>query len=208
MAAVMICRDFGAQERKFVIVCIVSPSIYHEVMGPDAMILLFWRLSLSQLFHSPLSPSSLHFLPWGWCHLHIWGYWYFSQQSWFQLVLHPAQHFAWFTLSINIIAQSCPTLWIHGLHSPRNSPGQNTGVGSHSLLKGIFPTQGLNPGFPHCKQILYQLSHERSPRILEWLAYPFSSRSSWPRNRTRVSCIAGGFFTNWAIMKASDVLCI
>ena len=112
----MICSDLGAQERKFVIVCIVSPSIYHEVMGPDAMILLFWRLSLSQLFHSPLSPSSrgslvsLHFLPWGWYHLHIWGYWYFSQQSWFQLVLHPAQHFAWFTLSINIIAQSCPAL--------------------------------------------------------------------------------------------------
>ena len=112
----MICSDLGAQERKFVIVCIVSPSIYHEVMGPDAMILLFWRLSLSQLFHSPLSPSSrgslvsLHFLPWGWYHLHIWGYWYFSQQSWFQLVLHPAQHFAWFTLSINIIAQSRPAL--------------------------------------------------------------------------------------------------
>ena len=48
--------------------------------------------ALSQLFHSPLSLSStgflvpFHFLPWGWCHLHIWGYWYFSQQSWFQLV--------------------------------------------------------------------------------------------------------------------------
>ena len=41
MAAVMLCSDLGAQERKFVIVCIVSPSIYHEVMGPDAMILLF-----------------------------------------------------------------------------------------------------------------------------------------------------------------------
>ena len=63
----------------------------------------------------------------------------------------------------------------HGLHSPWNSPGQNTGVDSHSLLQGIFPTQGLNqPG---------------SPRILDWVAYPFSSRSSQPRNRTEVSCI-------------------
>ena len=47
-----------------------------------------------------------------------------------------------------------------------------------SLLQGIFSTQGLNPGLPHCRQILYQLSHKGSPRILEWVAYPFSSRSS------------------------------
>ena len=65
--------------------------------------------------------------------------------------------------------------------SPWNSPGQNTGVGSLSLLQGIFPTQGLNPGLSHCRQILYQLRHEGSPRILEWVAYPFSIRSSWPR---------------------------
>ena len=70
--------------------------------------------------------------------------------------------------------------------------------GTFSLLQGIFPTQGLNPGLPHCRQILYQLSHKGSPRILEWVAYPFSSRSSWPRNRTQVSCIADGFFTNWS----------
>ena len=73
---------------------------------------------------------------------------------------------------------------------------------SLSLLQGIFPTQGLYPGLPHCRQILYQLSHQGSPRILEWVAYPFSSRSSWPRNQTGVSCIAGGFFTNWAIREA------
>ena len=68
-----------------------------------------------------------------------------------------------------------------------------------SLLQGIFPTQGWNPGLPHCGQILYQLSHKGSPRILEWVDCPFSSESSKPRNRTRVSCIAEGFFTNWAI---------
>ena len=56
-----------------------------------------------------------------------------------------------------------------------NSPGQNTGV-------GIFPTQELNPTLPCYRQILYQLSHQGDPRILEWVAYPFSSRASWPRN--------------------------
>ena len=88
------------------------------------------------------------------------------------------------------------SLWPHGLYSPWNSLAQNTGVGSLSLLQGIFPTQGSNPGLPHCRRILYQLSHKGSPRTLEWVAYPFSSRSSWPRNWTGVSCIAGGFFTN------------
>ena len=90
----------------------------------------------------------------------------------------------------------------HGLHNPWNSPGQNTGAGSLSLLQGIFPTQGSNPRLPHCRCILYQLSHQGSPRILEWVAYPFSSRSSWPKNWTGVSCIAGRFFTNWAMKEA------
>ena len=94
------------------------------------------------------------------------------------------------------------TVWPHGLYSPYNSPGQNTGVGSLSLLQGVFPTQGSNPGLPHCRQILYQLSHQRSPRILKWVAHSFSSRSSWPRNWTRVSCIAGELFTNWATREA------
>ena len=87
-------------------------------------------------------------------------------------------------------------------HSPWNSPGQNTGMGSLSLLQGIFPTQGSNPGLLHCRQILYQLSHKGSPRILEWVAFPFSRGSSWPRNRTKVYCTAGRFFTNWAIREA------
>ena len=50
-----------------------------------------------------------------------------------------------------------------GLYSPWNSPNWNIGVGSYSLLQGIVPTQGLNPGLPHCRQILYQLSHKWSP---------------------------------------------
>ena len=97
------------------------------------------------------------------------------------------------------VVQSCPTLlWPHGLYSSWNSSGQNTGVGSLSLLQGIFPMEGSKPGLLHCRQILYQLSHWGSSRILEWVVYPFSNSYSWPRNQTGVSFIAGGFFTRWA----------
>ena len=66
------------------------------------------------------------------------------------------------------VARFCPTLcdpmdcsppgsYVHG-----DSPGKNTGVGCHTLLQGIFPTQGWNPGLPHCRQVLYHLSHQGS----------------------------------------------
>ena len=68
-----------------------------------------------------------------------------------------------------LVAQSCPNFCnpmdcsppgssVHG-----DSPGKNTGVGCHAHLQGIFPTQGSNPGLPHCKSILYHLSHQGSP---------------------------------------------
>ena len=57
------------------------------------------------------------------------------------------------------IDQSCQTLWPHGQENPWNSPGQNTGVGSLSLLQWIFPTQESNWGFLHCRRILDQLSY-------------------------------------------------
>ena len=72
------------------------------------------------------------------------------------------------------------SLRLFGLYSPWNSPSPNTGVGSLSLLQGIFPTQGLNPGLPHCRWILYQLSHQGSPRKQEWVVYPVSRGSSNP----------------------------
>ena len=82
----------------------------------------------------------------------------------------------------------------HGLCGPRNSLGQNTGVDSLSLLQGIFPTQGSNPGLPHCGRILYQLSHGEAQEYWSgWVAW-----SPAAQNQTGVSCIAGGFFTNWA----------
>ena len=107
-----------------------------------------------------------------------------------------------------LVTQSCPTFCnpmdcsppgssVHG-----DSPGKNTGVGCHFLVQGIFPTQGSKPGVPHCRRILYHLSHKGSPRILEWLAYPFYRGSSQPRNWTVVSYVAGRFFTSWAIREA------
>ena len=97
----------------------------------------------------------------------------------------------------HIAADSLPT-------EPQRNP-KNTGVGSLSLLQRIVPTQESNRGLWHCRQILYQLSHKGSPRILEWVAYRFFNRSSCPRNRTRVSCIAGRFFTSWATTDILDM---
>ena len=103
-----------------------------------------------------------------------------------------------------LVAQSCPTLCDPMDCSPpgfsvhENSPGKNSEVGCHALLQGVFPTQGSNPGLLHFRQILYHLSHQAIPWILEWIAYPFSRGSSRPRIPTRVSCIAGGFFASWA----------
>ena len=102
--------------------------------------------------------------------------------------------------------QSCPTLCdpmdcsppgysVHG-----DSPGKNTGV-LPCPSPGIFPTQGLNPSLPHCRQILYHLSHQGSPASQEWVACPFFRGTSWPRNWTGVSCIASGLFNNWTIRK-------
>ena len=175
---------------KSVTVSAFYPSICHEVMGPHAMILVLECWVLSQLFHSPLSPSSkgslvpLHSLPVEWYHLHIWGCWYSSPQSWFQLVIHPAGYLAWCTLHRTpaelflenemkvLVTQSCPTL----CNSMDCSlPGSSV----HGILQA---------------------------RILEWVAIPFSKGSSGPRDWTRVSCIAGRFFTIWVILNLNKAL--
>ena len=83
-------------------------------------------------------------------------------------------------VKVTVVSNS---LWPHGQYNPWNSPGQNTGVGNLSLLQGTFSTQGSNTGLPHRRQILYQLSHKGSPRILEQVAYPISSGSSQSRNQ-------------------------
>ena len=80
----------------------------------------------------------------------------------------------------------CPIHATHGLYSPWNSPGQNTGVRSHSLLQGIFPTQGLNAGLLCCRRILYHLSHQESLKkyhqirleCMSSMAVPVSARNT------------------------------
>ena len=96
------------KKTKSVTVAIVSLSICHTVMGLDVMIFLFWMLSFQPAFHSSFSPSSrgssvpLHFLTLGWCPLHIYGYLYFSQKSWFQLVFQcPAFRIMYSTYKLN-----------------------------------------------------------------------------------------------------------
>ena len=89
-----------------------------------------------------------------------------------------------------------------GPSAHRDSSAKNTGVDCHALLQGIFPTQGSNHCLLCCRWILYRLSHQGSPWILESVAYPFSRGNSWLRNWTGVSCIAGRFFTSWAIREA------
>ena len=66
---------------------------------------------------------------------------------------------------------------------PQGKP-KNTAMGSLSLLQQVFPTHESNQGLLHCRWILYQLSHKGSPRILQWVVYPFSSGSSQPRNQS------------------------
>ena len=97
--------------------------------------------------------------------------------------------------SCSVVSES---LLPHGLYSPWNSPGQNMEWVAVPCSRGSSQSR-YRTQVPHCRGILYQLNHKESPRILERVAYPFSSGSFQPRNWTRLSCIAGGFFTNWAI---------
>ena len=113
--------------------------------------------------------------------------------------LSPIHYYVTLNKLFNIFKTlSCPTLCdpmdytVHGILQARML----------EWIAFLFSRGSSQPRSLHCRQILYQLSHKGSPKILEWVASPFSSRSSRPRNRTRVSCIAGGFFTNWAMREA------
>ena len=87
----------------------------------------------------------------------------------------------------------------HGLYSPWNSPARILEWVSLVRLQEIFPTQGLSPTL---QAEFLPAEPQGSPRVLEWVAYPFSRGSSRSRNQNGVSCIAGRFFTNWAIREA------
>ena len=99
-------------------------------------------------------------------------------------LLHSSWHTSCAVFSCSVMSNSLQPHGLQpaGLFCPWGSPDKNTRMGCHTLLQGIFPTQGLNPGLPYCRQILYHLSHQGSSRILECVAYPFYRGSSCPRN--------------------------
>jgi len=93
-------------------------------------------------------------------------FWKYYYTNIFICIMHQVLCLLKWSESRSVMSDS---LWLHRLwtiYSPWNSPGQNTGMGSLSFLQGIFPAQGLNPGLPHCRQILYQLSHQGNPVCL------------------------------------------
>ena len=97
--------------------------------------------------------------------------------------------------SCSVVSDS---LWPHRLYSPWDSPGQNTGVGGLSLLQGIFPTQGSNPGLPTLQVDSLPAEPPGKPKITGVGSLSLPGESYQPRNRTGVCCIAGRFFTSWA----------
>ena len=110
----------------------------------------------------------------------------------------PAGHhnlsFYWSAYQRKSESESCSvmsnSLGPHELYSPRNSPGQNTRVGSLSLLLGIFPTQESNPGLPHCRRILYQVSYQGTklpgPLGMDQMSCKVRKEHLLPRTNTAV----------------------
>ena len=99
------------------------------------------------------------------------------------------------------------TLWTvaHKTVCLWDSPGKNTGVGTHSLLQGIFPAQEYNPGLLHCRQILYNLSHQGSPRILEWVCCLSLLQGVFlTQELNQCLLLWGRFFTSWATGEAHN----
>ena len=160
-------------------------------------------LSHVQLFATPWTRQSLEFSQPD--YRSEWWWWWFScsvvSDSWTLATPLPARvPCPWDSLGKN-------TEWVaisfsRGSSRPKDRTQVSCIAGrfctNWATREEIFPNQGLNPGLPHRRQILYQMSHKGSPRILEWVAYTFSSGSSWPRNQTWVSCTAGRLFTGWA----------
>ena len=140
----------------FQITALFSSEKPPEVKLPDpkvVLVLIFWGTSIISFIvtTSIYIPINTHYL---------------TFQFRISLFLqHKTVSFMYLTVDIFLIYLiwiMSNSLWHQGLYSPWNSPGQNTGGGSLYLLQGAFPTQGSNPGLPHCRWILYQLSHREA----------------------------------------------
>ena len=118
-------------------------------MEPDAMILVFWMLSFKPTFSLSCFTffkvlfSSSFFLPSGWCHLDIWGHWYFSRKSWFQLVLHPAQHFTWW--SCLSLLKYKPRTVVHSSSRSYLDTVKLDGVWHRRFLTGVHFSVTISP---------------------------------------------------------------
>ena len=141
-----------------------------------------WEPNLA-LLHWPTGRKEADHLLW-------WTWFDFLPKQLFTLGFNTLRKWKWLSRVWLFVTQ-----W---LYSPWNSPGQNTGVDNLSLLQGNLPKPGIEPRSPTLHVDSLPANLYCNPRILEWVAYPFS-RSSWPRSTTKVSCIAGGCFTNWDI---------
>ena len=102
-----------------------------------------------------------------------------------------------------LVSHWCSTLWDPMDYSPPGSSVHGDSLARILEWVAMSSSRGSSQprdqtGLPHCRRILYHLSHQGSPWMLEWVAYPFSRGSSWPRNQTGVSYNAGRFFASWA----------
>ena len=150
-----------------------SPGSFGKRMAVSGSLSSLWKISLNLVFVDSESVSSSYRKD----HTSIILYFqYYQTTIWFKLFLWDiirilgvteAQMVEWHNRLKGLESESRSVMWdslrLHRLYCPWDSPGQNAGVSSLSLLQGIFPTQGLNPGLLHRRQTLYQLSHQGSP---------------------------------------------
>ena len=135
--------------------------------------------SSSRSFHPPPPPRFQHLFSVNPCS-HLSKHWPITYILAFFLYTLPKWNHTIYTLLclvsfcvcvVSLVTQLCLTLFdLMGYNPPgasihEDSPGKHTGLGSHALLQGIFPIQGSNPGLPHCRWILYHLSHQGSPKL-------------------------------------------
>ena len=165
---------------KSVNVSIFPPFICHEMLGLDAMILVFWMLSVKLVF----SLSSFTFIKMlfssslictlRWCHLPIWGCWYFSQQSWLQLVVHSAQHL---TLLYILISKMGLPSWLNGKEPPCQCRrhGFDPWVGKIPWRRKWHPSSVSSPGKFHGQRSL--VGYSPWGHMTKWL--PTTELARW-----------------------------